>query len=488
MRKGFTLIELAIALVLIGLLLGFGTSLIGILIKQVKHRETQERLDAAVESVIGYACTHKYLPDNATFPKVVRTPNDIYGKPFKYIYYSRLSGPTGYCGKKSSPITVRICHDAACTSYEDVSNVAFVIVSGGENYNIQTYIPSPPGVSTAVVIKVYDYGLQVDDYPADMNRVEDYDDLVKWVTLAELRQKADCKPLTITSPDVLPAAEEDAPYSYQLEAEGGKPGYTWSGTVGGGLSLETSGRVWGTVNLNSATSTGELNSCNGTITFNATVTDTVGDSDWKIFTIPVKPRSLIITTDHIPYGYVGSKYSAIISAEGGVLSSNLNYEMWTLVGTEGKSCPHNIKLYKLNNVRGSAELVVDEELEKEGNCIIEVKVEDACGNSYSRRYTLTINPAYTSGNGTGGGGGSACTSYEVYNHCSRRLYWGCSCRAYCVWRYGNTKQLANTVIIYKRSRGTCVGEGEVSLANAASADRDGDCKVQYVCGSSLEDY
>jgi len=374
MRKGFTLIELAIVLVLVGLLLGFGTSLIGMLIRQVKHRETQEQLDAAVESVIGYARTHKYIPDNATFPEVVRTPKDTYGKPFQYIYYSGLSGSAGYCGKKSSPITVRICHDATCTSYEDVNDVAFIVLSSGENCNIQTYIPNPPGVSTAVVIRVYDYGLQVDDYPVDMDRVEDYDDMVKWVTLAELRQKADCKPLAITSPDVLPAAEEDAPYSYQLEAEGGKPTYTWSGTVGGGLSLETSGRVYGTVNLNSATSTGELTVCNDTISFNATVTDSAGDTDSKVFSIPVVPRPLKIVTEHLPYGYKGSSYRAEISAQGGTPPYT-----WTMTG----SCPAGLNCS--GNVISGVPTV-------NGTFDITVTVTDSCGLKYGRKYSLVINP------------------------------------------------------------------------------------------------
>ncbi len=374
MKKGFTLIELAIVLVLVGLLLGLGTSLVGILIKQVKRRETQERLDAAVESIIGYTQTHKYIPDNATFPQVVRTPRDTYGKPFRYVYYNDLSGTSGYCGKKTSPLSVRICHDSSCSSYEEVKDVAFIIISSGENYNLQTYIPNPPGVSSDTIVRVYDYGIEVDDYSADMNRIEEYDDLVKWVTLSELKQKADCKPLTIVSPEILPDAEEDSPYSYQLEAEGGKPPYTWSGTIGGGLNLDSNGRVYGTVNLNTLSSTGELNHCNETISFNATVTDSVSDTEWKIFSIPVKPRNLKIVTDHIPYGYKGSSYYAKIFAQGGTPPYD-----WDMSG----SCPSGLTCSG-NTISGTPSV--------NGTFDIIVTVKDKCGFKYSKKYTLVINP------------------------------------------------------------------------------------------------
>ncbi len=374
MKKGFTLIELAIVLVLVGLLLGLGTSLVGILIKQVKRRETQERLDAAVESVIGYAQTHKYLPDNATFFSVVRTPRDTYGKPFIYIYYSALAGSGGYCGKKESPITIRICHDNGCSSYEEIKNVAFLVLSSGENYNIQTYLPNPSAVSSDTVIKIYDYGIKVDDYPSDMNRVEEYDDQVKWITLSELRRKADCKPLAIISPENLPKAEEDSPYSYQLEAEGGKPPYSWSGLVGSGLNLDSEGRVWGTVNLNTSTSTGELTTCNGSITFNATVKDSVNDTEWKIFNIRVEPKALRIITDTLPIGYVGSSYAAKISAQGGVIPYS-----WSMTGT----CPPGLTCSG-NTISGTPS--------KSGSYDITVTVTDHCGFSYSRKYTLVVNP------------------------------------------------------------------------------------------------
>ncbi|MCX7794594.1 MAG: type II secretion system GspH family protein, partial [Thermodesulfovibrionales bacterium] len=62
-KKGFTLIELAIVLVMLGLITALGASLIGPLLKQAKLRESREIVVSAREAVIGYAMQYKMLPD-----------------------------------------------------------------------------------------------------------------------------------------------------------------------------------------------------------------------------------------------------------------------------------------------------------------------------------------------------------------------------------------------------------------------------------------
>ncbi|MGE3259894.1 MAG: type II secretion system protein, partial [Geobacter sp.] len=48
-RNGFTLVELAVSLVVIGLLIGLGTAMVGPLMSSIKVRESRENLGAAVE-------------------------------------------------------------------------------------------------------------------------------------------------------------------------------------------------------------------------------------------------------------------------------------------------------------------------------------------------------------------------------------------------------------------------------------------------------
>ncbi|MCX8042476.1 MAG: prepilin-type N-terminal cleavage/methylation domain-containing protein, partial [Thermodesulfobacteriaceae bacterium] len=88
-HKGFTLIEIAIILVILGLLIGVGAALLGPLTKRIKINETRESIDAAVEAVISYASGNKCLPGNLTTANV-RKLIDAWNKPLLYIYSSEL--------------------------------------------------------------------------------------------------------------------------------------------------------------------------------------------------------------------------------------------------------------------------------------------------------------------------------------------------------------------------------------------------------------
>ena len=76
-QKAFTLIELAIVLVIIGVLMGGSASLFTMLTKRTKVTQTKQDLDAAVEAVVGYVATHGYPPINQSdFNKTVRNSKD----------------------------------------------------------------------------------------------------------------------------------------------------------------------------------------------------------------------------------------------------------------------------------------------------------------------------------------------------------------------------------------------------------------------------
>ena len=187
-NKGFSLIELSIVLVIMGILISFGIGMIAPLTKRVKYTETKEVVNAAVESIISFASANNRIPTTSEFPNIVRTTRDAWTKELYYIPDVNLDdlNAGGVCGRKTTGITVRFCTNALCTSYNDISNVAFVIISGSENYNIQTN-----NVSGRVT--VYQTGtINIDNYTTDMNRPETYDDIIKWITLNELRTKAGC--------------------------------------------------------------------------------------------------------------------------------------------------------------------------------------------------------------------------------------------------------------------------------------------------------
>jgi prepilin-type N-terminal cleavage/methylation domain-containing protein len=227
--KGFTLVEMAIVMVLVGILVGIGASMIGPLTKRAKMTETKEIVNAAVESIVSFGSSSKRLPTLAEFPTKVRNPNDAWTKPLLYIFDANLTVIPGgaaeaICVRKSTGYTV--CRDAACTPATNIPNVAFVVVSGAENYNIQTGTLAGgvcPAGQTCVRVYATDTP-NIDNYPTDFNRPENYDDIVKWATLDELKAKVWCQgaPLKIVNNE-LPSGRVGTLYSASVYPDGGIP-------------------------------------------------------------------------------------------------------------------------------------------------------------------------------------------------------------------------------------------------------------------------
>jgi len=219
-NKGFSIIELSMVLVIMGILISFGTGMIAPLTKRVKYTETKEVVNAAVESIISFASANNRIPTTSEFQSIVRTPRDAWTKDLYYIPDVNLDdlNAGGVCGRKTTGITVRYCTNALCTSYNDISNVAFVIVSGSENYNIQTNNVS--GRVTAWQTGT----INIDNYTTDMNRPETYDDLIKWITLDELRAKTGCQgsQLKIINNE-LPYGFQNSQYIATVFVDGGVP-------------------------------------------------------------------------------------------------------------------------------------------------------------------------------------------------------------------------------------------------------------------------
>ncbi len=191
-RAGFTLVELAISMVIIGILATIGASLIGPLTIRMKTTETKDNMSADRDALFGYAVTSgatPVLPALAQFPTVVRSPTDSWGDPVQYIFDNNLT--TNVCGRTTTNITLKICSNAACSASTSINNVAFILVSPASNFNNQT--AASKAVTVATTINTYGPGIQVDNYPGDMNRPTDsYDDIVVWATLPELQSKLSC--------------------------------------------------------------------------------------------------------------------------------------------------------------------------------------------------------------------------------------------------------------------------------------------------------
>jgi prepilin-type N-terminal cleavage/methylation domain-containing protein len=240
--RGMTLVEIAIVLVIIGIVIGLGTALVGPLTKRAKINDTKEIVNADVESVISFAASNRRLPvpTGTEFTNNVRNPNDAWTKPLYYIVDTNLTTiPAGtsdaICGRKTTTYT--ICRDAACTAATNIQNVAFIVASGAENFNLQTGILTggvcPAGQTCVRVYNVDTAGIDdcttavnCPNYPAALliNRPEAYDDIVKWVNLDELRTKVGCQgaQLKIINNE-LPSGSVTALYGAIVYGDGGIP-------------------------------------------------------------------------------------------------------------------------------------------------------------------------------------------------------------------------------------------------------------------------
>ena len=266
-KKGFTLVELAIVMVIVGLIIGIGAGMVGPLTKKVKRDETKETINANMESVISYATSSKRLPvwrdanDAVTasneFHYLLRNRNDAWGNPLFYTYDGALFN-NDICGKKTTALSIVQCADSACTPATQViiNNIAFIVYSRGENVNYQTILPggsadAPVPVPSPVIAYVYptDVTMNADrvsgnisipntqplltiNDPADNGCVPTvppdprcmYDDIVKWVTLDELRTKIGCQgaQLQILNNEI-PFTSLGSSYTANVFAAGGIP-------------------------------------------------------------------------------------------------------------------------------------------------------------------------------------------------------------------------------------------------------------------------
>ncbi len=215
-RNGFSLVELAVSLVVIGLLIGLGTAMVGPLLSSIKVRESRENLGAAVESVNSWAAGNTRLPDATEFGSTVRTPTDAWGRPFRYLFDNKLFTPANkdtICGKKSTGITLTDTNGAA------IQNVAYVILSHGDDPTTSVAGSFTTLDGTAVTDSA---ALSAPPNPRSIVIPATTDDLVRWVTLDELRTKVGCQgPQLRIVNNELPYGYVSSPYSATISADGG---------------------------------------------------------------------------------------------------------------------------------------------------------------------------------------------------------------------------------------------------------------------------
>ncbi|MDD5284981.1 MAG: type II secretion system protein [Desulfuromonadaceae bacterium] len=252
-RQGFTLVELAIVLVIVGLLVGVGSSMMGMLTTAIKVREAKDNVEAALQSVTSWASANNRVPpltatppDTATFALSAASTKDSWGRDLIYLYDNNLATypPTKdtICGRRSTKLTI-VRTDPPGT----IDNVAFIVISKSDDAAVDTNMTGTlynPGANSLAnqIIPGSGYVSAAATVTLDPN----VRDIVRWVTLDELRSKVACQgaPLKIVNNE-LPFANVGAPYSATIFPDGGVPPYQWcvqytSATLPGGIAATPS--------------------------------------------------------------------------------------------------------------------------------------------------------------------------------------------------------------------------------------------------------
>ena len=291
--RGFTLIELSIVLVIIGLLVGLGAGMIGPLTTFVKVRETRDMQDATVQSITSWASSRNSIPDVAGFPTAAKSPLDAWGRNLIYLYDANLNSTTPtkdtICGRNSTALTL-VTTDPAAT----INNVAFIVLSGADNAVLKSTLNGnlngAPINNTVITAPGYATGTITVTGPNS--------DLVRWVTLDELRSKIGCQgaQLRIINNE-LPYGNYSTSYSATIIADGGNGSgsYQWrikkgsfpSGITASSLpftNISTTDWISAT-----AMSIQGYPKPQGSYYFSILVRDTIGNSSSKTFVLTVNP-------------------------------------------------------------------------------------------------------------------------------------------------------------------------------------------------------
>jgi prepilin-type N-terminal cleavage/methylation domain-containing protein len=357
-KRGLTLIEMAIVLVIIGLLVSVGAALIGPLTKRAKLTETREIVKNAYESVLGFAISNKRLPNQLSDLGIKST--DAYLNNLVY-YKAYANTPPMYsiCTSVGSYLTI---NDQGTNK----TNVVFVLFSAGENRVNDTGTASP-------------FTIQVPG-------VSGYDDTVLYIDIDTLRQKV-CNTIRIVTDSLSTATEETAYPTTTLEATDGTTPYTWaitSGALPPGLALTAgTGAISGT-----PTTDGSYN-----FTIQVTDSDNPQRTATKSLTITVNPNKPRITTEFLTYGTVGQSYpSSTLSASGGLLPYS-----WALAG--GSNLPPGLSMSSAGVISGTPS--------GPGTFAFTINVTDGRSRIASKNLSIAV---YPSGSSTSSSSSSSTSS------------------------------------------------------------------------------
>ena len=202
-KPAFTLIELSIVLVIIGLLIGGSFKILKVMRERAQITRAQDDVQVAKAAVIGNTILNDNRLPPGNYFQTNLSPVKNNQHPLFYTDDIALEG-TNICSFQTTTLKVK-------TPTKTIDNVAFVVASEAANHNMQT-------AKINNQVKTYNYATKVDDNTSPVNIVENYDDIVDWVTLSQLQEEAKCSnnPLRIVNTS-LPNTDTANSSSYNVK-------------------------------------------------------------------------------------------------------------------------------------------------------------------------------------------------------------------------------------------------------------------------------
>lgn len=209
LKKGFSLVEIAVILMVIGVLFIAAFSIIQGRSSSIERTRTENRIQQIRDILLGSVKYTGFLPaydgaplwengtDSRKFEKLVVFP-DGYGNKFNYLlgeghnlFYLRMGSVPGsfasspLCEETISNITLHF----NSPDVPDVGNVAFFVHTYGKNLDNQTTITprssGPFGIA-------YDVNIPITD--------KNFDDQYLYMTIDEIKSELQCAPPAISQP------------------------------------------------------------------------------------------------------------------------------------------------------------------------------------------------------------------------------------------------------------------------------------------------
>jgi len=190
-KRAFTLIEMSIVLVILGLLVGGSFEVLKVMRERSQISRAKDDVKTAKEAIIGNAAINdNTLPSGSYFQQNL-SPVKNNQHPLFYADDTNLESKN-ICAFVNTNLKVE-------TPDKTIPDIAFVVASESANHNMQTALTDNHDGTYSV--KTHKYSENVDDNTSPVNIAENYDDIVEWVTLAQLQEALRCSdnPLRIVN-------------------------------------------------------------------------------------------------------------------------------------------------------------------------------------------------------------------------------------------------------------------------------------------------